>query len=238
MQTVLQLITAVSSALQDQRHRAQFTRWTQVMLVDYLNAAMNEIAAIRPEAFALRQKFTLDPGMVQAVPDEASAFVRIENNADGSTCYEADVEILKAYGQRPAANRRVHYDEAGNVVFAVKSFSIDPLDPKTFYVDPPVPAGVTAEVTATFVMNPVQYSVNDIEAPIDVVPTVYNLAYDFMLGRAWEIDTESQQAMANSVKHYKQFYQFFGMEYKQASAFRSSTYMGSTQAGNAAGVST
>lgn len=234
MKTVQQIVEYVSGQLQDQRERAQYTRWTVAMLVNYLNDAMSEISSIRPEAFALRQTVTLDPGYIQAVPPGWMAIVRVEENPDGTRVYEADTELMRVYGGSPRS-QRINYDVAGNVVYYVRSFSIDPKDPKTYYVSPPVPAGVTAKVLVTMVANPVVYTPGDLGAEIDVQPGVYNLVQDYMLGRAFEIDAESAQARATSAQHFTQFYQFFGLNYKQSAAFRSGNYLGSTAAGNSAG---
>jgi hypothetical protein len=234
MKTVEQIVRYVSGQLQDQRHRAEYTRWTVVMLIDYLNDALSEISGIRPEAFALRETITLAPGYIQAVPVGWMAIVRVEENPDGTRVYEGDTELMRIYGGSPRT-QRINYDADGNVVYLVRSFSIDPKDPKTYYVSPGVPAGVTAKVLVTMIANPVVYTPNDMGAEVDVQPGVYNLIQDYMLGRAFEIDTESAQARANSTQHFTQFYQFFGLNYKQSSAFRSGNYMGSTAAGNPAG---
>jgi hypothetical protein len=234
MRTVQQVIYAASVQLADQRPRQEYTRWTQAMLVQYLNDAMAEISSIRPEAFALRQWVTLVPGYIQTVPDGTMAFVKIEQNPDGTMAYEGDTELLKAMGTTPPKLVRLKYDADGNVVFNVRSYSIDSTDPKTYYISPPVPLGVTVQVQASFVNNPWVYSVQNLSETVDVAPGIFNLAQDYMLGRAYEIDSESAESKSNSVKHFQQFYQFFGLNYKQTSAFQSSNYGGNTAAGNAA----
>ena len=241
MKTVQQVIYAASVQLSDQRPRQEYTRWTKAMLVQYLNDAMAEISSIRPEAFALRQWVTLVPGYIQTVPGPTDAvpqgtmsFVKIEQNADGTMAYEGDTELLKAMGTTPPKLVRLRYDADGNVLFNVRSYSIDSTDPKTYYVSPAVPIGVQVSVLGSFVCNPWVYSVQNLGETVDVAPGIFNLAQDYMLGRAYEIDSESAESKSNSVKHFQQFYQFFGLNYKQTSAFQSSNYGGNTAAGNAA----
>jgi hypothetical protein len=237
MKTVQQVIYAASVQLSDQRPRQEYTRWSKAMLVEYLNAAMAEISSIRPEAFALRRTVTLVPGSIQVVPEGCMAFVKIEQNPDGTFAYEGDTELLKAMGTTPPKFVRLRYDADGNVLFNVRSYSIDSTDPKTYYVDPPVPIGVNVQVLASFVHNPWHYSVQNLNECVDVAPGIFNLAQDYMLGRAYEIDSESAESKSNSIKHFQQFYQFFGLNYKQTSAFQSGNYGGNTAAGNAAASS-
>jgi hypothetical protein len=233
MKTVLQVIRAASVQLADQRPRQEYTRWTKAMLVQYLNDAMAEISSIRPEAFALRRLVTLVPGRIQTVPEHCMAFVKIEQNPDGTTAYEGDTELLKAIGTTPPKLTQLRYDADGNVLFNVRSYSIDSTDPKTYYISPPVPIGVNVQVLASFVHNPWVYSVQNLGELVDVAPGIFNLAQDYMLGRAYEIDSESAESKSNSVKHFQQFYQFFGLNYKQTSSFQSNNYGGNTAAGNA-----
>ena len=206
------------------------------MLVGYLNDALSEISGIRPDAFALRQNITLAAGFIQAVPDGTMAIVRLECNgtleAPGRMIYEGDMEYMRAQGSVPAPLRKTRYFPNGQVKFDVRSFQIDPKDPKTYYVSPEVPVGITVNVVGTMVMNPPCYTPLQLDEIVDVQPVVYNLVQDFMLGRAFEIDSESRESQANSAKHFTQFYQFFGLTYKQQGTWRSGAYLGSTPAGN------
>jgi hypothetical protein len=236
MKLVTDIVKAVSVQLQDQRHRLEYTRWSIATLVGYLNDAANEISSIRPEAFALRRTVSLAQGFVQAVPDDCIGFVRLEANPDGTMIYEGDTELMRAHGSVPPCSVKLKFDVNGNVIFRVRSYSIDSTDPKTYYVDPPVPAGVQPQVLGTFINYPIQYSANALNAEVDVAPGVYNLMHDFMLGRAWGIDTESPEGKANSTEAYTRFYQFFNMQYKAQSNFRSGNYMGNTPAGNPASI--
>jgi hypothetical protein len=236
MKTVGSIVQYVSTQLQDQRPRAQYTRWTVAMLVGYLNDALSEISGIRPDAFALRQNIVLAPGFIQAVPEGTMGIVRLECNGtqevQGDMIWEGDMELMRARGTVPASLRRVRYYPNGQVKFTIKSFSIDPKDPKTYYVSPEVPVGITVPVVGSFVMNPPCYNSQELSEVVDVQPVVYNLVQDFMLGRAFEIDRESPEAIRNSTKHFTQFYQFFGLTYKQTGTWRSGAYLGSTPAGN------
>jgi hypothetical protein len=151
--------------------------------------------------------------------------------------YEGDTELLKAMGSTPPALVRLRYDSNGNVIFNVRSYSIDSTDPKTYYIDPPVPLGVSVDILASFVHNPWHYSVQELGEVVDVAPGIFNLVQDFMLGRAYEVDAESAESSRNSAKHYTHFYQFFGLNYKQTSAYQSGNYGGNTAAGTPAGGS-
>lgn len=237
MKTVLDVVRKASAQLVDQRPRQEYSRWSIRMLVGYLNDAMAEISSIRPEAFALRRTVTLVPGYIQTVPSDCMQFVKVESNPDGTMAYEGDTELLKAMGSTPPALVRLRYDSNGNVLFNVRSYSIDSTDPKTYYIDPPVPLGVTPQILASFVHNPWFYTDQQLNEEVDVAPGIFNLVQDFMLGRAYEIDAESAESSRNSTKHYTQFYQFFGLNYKQTSAYQSGNYGGNTSAGNAAASS-
>jgi hypothetical protein len=232
VKTIVDIIQGISAQLQDQRHFKQYTRWTQAMLVGYLNDGLAEVSGLRPDLFATLRQVTLDVGFLQTIPEDCASITRVEANSDGSMVYAADAELMRAQGSVPPCQVKLKYDAAGNVVFKVRSFAVDSTNPKVFYVSPAVPAGVKPKVTLAMVLNPPTYSTNRLNEPVDFAPIMYVLLNDYMMARAYDIDTESAESRSNSIAHFTKFYQFFGMSYKAQGAYRSTNYEGRTAAGN------
>ena len=70
MKQVGAYVTDASVLLNDQQVGREFTRWSRALLVSFLNDALAEIAAHKPEAFARQEELRLDPGRVQHIESE------------------------------------------------------------------------------------------------------------------------------------------------------------------------
>ena len=71
---VINLLTSVSSQLNDQRPTAKFYRWTQTMLMSYMNTGISAITQVRQDAITYPpQTVTLVPGSEQSLPPGISS---------------------------------------------------------------------------------------------------------------------------------------------------------------------
>lgn len=231
MSTVGNIIREVSIQLNDQRPARVYTRWTRDMLVGYLSDAVAEVSGIRPDLFTIRVEVPLVAGRLQEIPAQYSSLVRIEQS-DGSPVYQADMELMKGYTGVSPDTTTYLTDVNGNVTYRAWSFSVDPNNTKVYYVSPMVPPGGQWTAIASVVKEPVEYSVTRLNEVVELDSSIINCAKDYMLGRAYEIDSESAESRGNSVKHMTQFYQYFNIKYKAESAFRSGYYMGNTKQGS------
>jgi len=198
--------------------------------LDYLNRALSEIGTYRPEAFSVPTELTLVPG-VEQFANTGTGIIDVYANVDGPVIRKADGSISNAfavYDICPPAPKFVR----GTPEFWVRSVSIDPNNTGTFYVEPPIPNGITVKVKALIPGDTPQYGLVDWDKKLGMPHKFDNNLIDFVLGCAYGLDTESPESRANSDMYYKRFYTAMGVKYKQESKFRSGNYLGQVGAGN------
>lgn len=231
MQTVGYICTHVSGQLSDQTRGREFTRWDRGALLEYMNEGLKAIGTYRPEAFAVTRDIILKQGSTQSTGDN-SEVQAIEANADGTPVRRSSAELGKAFGGYalcPPKPRVVN----GVIKYAVRSFAVDESDPRTFYVEPPVPFGKTdAKVVATLNSKPAEYTLADWNKTCAVADKYYNSLIDFMMARAYQRDTESGVADAKVSGLLRLFYQVMGVAYKMDSARNSGYYRGEVGTGD------
>lgn len=230
MITVGKVVENVSSQLNDQQSQREYARWTRTMLLDYLNLALSAVGSYRKDAFTGTVTIPLVAGSRQTNAG-FSEIVEVVANTDGKPAHKADAAMLKAFSAYNYCPPKLQFKD-GKPVYAVKSAGVDPTDPKTFYVSPPVPVGLSVSVTAKVVKSAPQYTLSDWDKPLDMDNRYLNQIYDFMQARAHELDTESVFAQQNARKFYSQFYQSLGITYKMDSAFGSGFYKGQVGTGD------
>lgn len=230
MATVKHIITHVSRQLNDQRKNKQFTRWTQADLLEYLNQALKEIAAYRPEAFAKTLALALVPGKTQTVP-EGTTLRGFAADTNGNTAYSTDDTLLKAFGAYAACPPKTVMKD-GKVVYNVKTFSVDSIDPKTFYVSPPVPSGVAITVQAQVDGDAPEFSLADWNKEVAIQDKFYNSILVYMTAMAYKLDSESVVSVQEAQRLLQLFYQVMGVKYKIDSARNSGYYNGEIGTGD------
>lgn len=236
MRTVGQFVTHVSTQLNDQRPSRAFTRWGRGLLLEYMNLALAEIATYRPEAFARRVKFELQPGNVQIIPDEWDV-TSVESNVNGAAVVRGDTVMANAYNTYAICKSTPVTVRDGDSVYNVKTFSLDPDNPRILYVDPPVPKGIEAEVYLNVMTAPEELTLANWNSAVGISHKFKASMVDYMLASAYTLDTESPQSRARSDQLYDKFYKVMGVKYKQESRYRAGYYLGKVgigdpQAGN------
>lgn len=230
MQTVGLICKYVSVQLNDQQLHKEFLRWTRQMLLDNMNLGLAAVATYRKDAFTGTVQIPLVPGIRQT-SEGYSEIVEVVGNGDGRPAHQGDPGILKAFSAYNYCPLKLQFRN-GQPVYAVKSVGVDPTDPTTFYVSPPVPPGLNVTVLAKVVHNTPVYKLADWDKPIDMDPRYNNNLIDFMQARAFELDTESAFGQQASRKFYQQFYTAMGVTYKMDSAFGSGYYKGQVGTGD------
>lgn len=230
MKTVDDYLREVSGQLNDQRTGREFQRWNRASLLQYLNDALTEIAGYRPDAFVEDLTITLSPGYKQTVPDRQ--INSLNTNSDGSLINEADLDLLRAFGSAAICPQCLRVDSAGNPIFKIMSYAIDPKAPTNFYISPAVPVGLNPQVNATCTRPVPKFTLNDIGGEVPIAAKYNNAIKDYMLARAYEVDMESVQGRANSATHYQWFYNAMGVKYRMEAAFRAGNYNGAVGSGD------
>lgn len=229
MNTVGRIIEHVSGQLNDQGFKLEYTRWTRITQLEYMNQALKEIGAYRPDAFTRTEQITLVAGTKQTIADLKT--LKDLHASDGTPVHEGDASLLKAFMPYDYCAPKVQYKN-GTPVYNLKSFAISSTDPKTFYVSPPVPNGLTPMVVATLIGEAPELTLADWDKPLAMQAKYYNNLIDFMQARAYELDSESANSRTNSQMYFSRFYQAMGVKYKVDSALKSGFYKGEVGTGN------
>lgn len=233
MNTVGEFVTHVSTQMNDQRPNRAFTRWGRGLLLDYLNLGLTEIGTYRPEAFAQDEVVTLVAGATQAA-DFSKTLIGLSSNMDGTPILEGDIDMataFNAYAVCPIEPRIID----GTARYLVRSYAFDKHNSHKFYVDPPVPPGLTVQVNATVTGDVPQYKLADWNKKVVMESKFAGSLVDYMLAKAFELDQESAQSRTNSQGLFKKFYDIMGVKYRQESKFRSGNYLGTVGADPRAG---
>lgn len=225
--TVSSVVLEVSTQANDQG-AVPYTRWTQAMLVQYLNDALIQIGIYRPDAFSQTFDTALVAGAQQSLPAGFSFLKSVDSNAAASNCpgspiTEANLDILRAFFKKPCL------PQGGDAFYRVVSYAYDQKNPQIFYVSPPVPDdNVGTEVTMTAVGEAQTYTTADITANtvIQMDQKYRNAIVAWMLYKVYEIDTESVSSRQTKLDNLDIFWKTLGINYKQESLYRSGYYLG------------
>lgn len=226
MKTIGQIVTDTSRQLNDQYLGREFQRWSRALLLTYYNGAMAEILSYKPEAFAKTEAVTLVAGSRQTLADSYKSIVGVVSNADGSMVGEADLDLLRAFSPYSCCADDVVFDSFGTPKYIAKSYAIDPKEPKVFYISPPVPVGLTPTVNINAIVPPDEATLATWGATVPVDFKYQENILDYMMGRAFDIDTESAMSRSNADKHLSRFYTAMGVKYRVEAAYRAGNYNG------------
>lgn len=225
--TVTRIVLETSDQLNDQG-LIPYTRWTQAMLVGYLNDALIAVGVYRPDAFTSSVAIPLVPGSQQTLPAGASLLSAVTSNGTNSNCpgypiTEANLDIMRSF------SKKVCMPSGGAATYRITNFSYDAKNPNIFYVSPPVPddqAGI--EVNANVLNDAPQYTASDIftNTVIAMNQKYYNALEFYMLMRAYEVDTESVSSRQTKLDNQGMFFRILGVDYKQESLYRSGWWLG------------
>lgn len=231
METLEFYITHASRQLNDQRRNRAFTRWGRGLLLDYLNLGLKEIGIYKPDAFTKSIDLALVPGEVQTVSDEIS-LLSIDANADGSKINIADIDLVKSYGAYAVCAPKIKIKD-GRPIIKIMSVSIDKDNPRTFYVSPPVPTGMSLSVRATIIDSPPKYTLTDWTKNVKIESKYTNALIQFMMAKAYELNREvSPQDRANSLQYYQMFYDGLGVKRKIEDRFKAGYHSGKMGTGD------
>lgn len=216
-----------------------FARWSIVELLDYLNEAMLEVAFYRPDQFTNTFDIIIDTaygGNKQVLPTGYRLLISVNSNgllttggvtADcpGAPITQADLALSRTFFKAPCL------PTGGVGDYRVLTYSYDAKAPYTFYVSPPVPAGNRSVVNITAVFDPTVYLLSDYTSGTTLFnpvldPKFYNALRFFMMGKAYEVDTESGTSQTESERFYKKFYNTLGVAYKQTGDFNRGKFLG------------
>ncbi len=198
---------------QSQTGAADGNFWTNAELFVWLNKAMEQIASNRMDAYVLTFPINLIAGVEQYIDPDAVALNGLLYNMGqygdliGSTIREVSID------QMNRINPNWTLDEPSQTVIHFMYIRQNnaariPLDPRRFYVWPPVPPQGTF-VQASFPMIPPTLSSIDQLIPLE--DTWETAIYDFILWRAYEKNTKRKDT-TKSTMYAQMFKSELGLE--------------------------
>ena len=175
----------------------------------------------------------LVPGAKQNLPDGVSDLVSLDyNTAPGSDGEQIVGKPIVEEAGTVAGVQETDCDDVNPGVkptpesVTIKSFSNEGILPGSFVVNPPVPAGGSAQVLATVIAEPNQLCASNLKADLGVACKYVGLLTNWIMYRAWAVDVESVYAKEMSDRYFKQFYTILGAAYTQETRFNSGWYLG------------
>lgn len=174
-------------------------------LVTYLNESLRRFVLLKPHGHARSMEIRLQPGALQAVPQEAAKLLGLTRNLVGlekkpgrivnRTTQAALDAYLPGWSQMQTGTQ-------------VTDWCFDALDERSFWVFPPVPTAPRLYVEAKVAMAP------RVASAADVLPVSeqYSAAIlHCMLGLVFSGDTESATAQSRAANHTGLFLKIMGV---------------------------
>lgn len=216
MTTVKDMIQRALTLLQDNEAGFESTTWTQDVLLLWVNEGMKQIAAMRPDLFTSVEKITLTSGRTQKLDTtKYVAIYDIDGNVqvgpDGEEIVDDDVSADNAAMLKRFKKKRCLPKDACGCGDAATGYNVslfvqNQYSQTDFSVEPPVPAGASVEVMATVQRCPAQYTMGDVAKNIELTCPNEPALLDWIMHRAYTIETESEYIVAAKRDHLHQFY--------------------------------
>lgn len=234
--TLGEIVNRISVLLQDADPDGPNTRWSQASIIDYINEALCRVSARRPDAFAKTAEITLKPGALQSLPPAYQSLNSVETSVapDGSETpvQQVDDRFSKIFAKKKCLSRDRRCENPRTAAadpcaaYVVKSFVKNPIDEKSFRVEPPVPVGCSPRVVVTVVRKPTQYCASDVDRCLDADCEYEALIVEWALYRAMSIDTESAALARAAAGHLAAFEQMLAGDYLAEQRYGSGYYRG------------
>lgn len=170
--------------------------WNNDELIGYLNSAITRILLTKLDAYPVIREITLEPGVVQALPEDGVLFIDALFNTSGAgVTLQAAHEFIRVNPTWAAA------DASADVQYVL----FDTRAPRQFHVSPPASSG--ASLTCIFGARPPR--IETVEDDV-LMPDQYEAAIQsFMLSRALN-KVSVRQDPAKSAAHMADFERMIG----------------------------
>lgn len=201
------IIDRAMALLADNDPIAPNTRWSVSTLVSFVNEGLLEIGSRLPTALASRIDMRLSPGSVQTLPSEYATLVSIDEVVNGR-----EVRPVTAVSHRYRGRVKVPARKCSPCAakpcdgYFVSTFTQHPVDDRTFWVDPPVPAGCPdVFVRAVVTRGAVPLTACDVNKCLSLSPGFEAQLLDWVMWRALSMDHASEGARVQAKTHYETF---------------------------------
>lgn len=175
------------------------TRFANADLLKFFNDGQREVVIYRPDANVTNTNFTCAAGSKQTLPAGALRLIDITRNVSGRAICQISRktldEALPDWHNATADSTR-----------KIEHFIYDSSDPKNFYVYPAAENSFQIEVI--YSVSPADVTLSNYTSDattISLDDTYANCLLDYILYRAYQIDSEFSGNAEKSLMHYQSF---------------------------------
>jgi hypothetical protein len=188
------ILDEAASLLLDRTHRT----WPAADLLGYLNEAMRTTAFVKPDFYTVQNFVTLVAGVLQNLPADGVALLKITRNASGRIVTQVDEGLL---------DEASRFWPAGTQETVIEHYTADPRNPRRFTVFPP--SDGTSSIELLYGAVPPQIMYPEEELP---VPSSYHTALlNFVLAKAYSKNSKRQD-LTKSSGFMQQWGQLLGLK--------------------------
>lgn len=188
----------------------------QANWLDWLNESQRAVVLMRPDAGSTVQSLQLAAGTRQALPAGSTMLLDVTRNmgVDGAT-----PGLTIRFGERGVEDMVSRSWHTGATAVVVKDVLYDDKkNPLVFWVNPPIPAAPAVWIETILALTPA--SVTDpVAGAITIADQYASPMQEWMLFRAYGMNTQSQTMMARSASHFKAFFDLLGVRMKSQVAY-------------------
>lgn len=207
MSTYEELVIEASKTLKDYDgcDGQNFVRWGKEDLLHYAKDALSNLYTLYPKKFTTVQEIELAPGKIQKLPDGLTLLSKVlgaHTNGDAIASIASPTHTRLADVFSHECGKTNQYSTAAKD-YTLNGYELETSADNIFYVSPPVPK----------TEDPVMVTVLCSKVPstdfsfTDIVPSwAHSLLLEWMLYRAFIVDSESQTDVANAELHHKNFF--------------------------------
>lgn len=206
MATLAEIVARFGRVAQDPSH----TRWPVADLVDWINEGYRQVVILRPDATAQSAVVALAEGARQRLDDAASI-----NLPDA----HALLDCVATRGRNGQAIRRTAQAVMDGMLPSwrnarpterIERWMIDDRNPREFLVYPPAKAGVELEIVYSNTPAPHDTGAPDLAERLHLHDAYAPAILDYLLYRAYLMDTDSQANMIRATGHLSAFREGLG----------------------------
>ncbi len=185
-------------------------RWSTADLVRWLNDGQRQIAVDRPDSVAVAIDFALAVGARQTIPADSLAFIDVLCNFVSRKAVRkvamSDLDAIEPGWQGRAGSN------------AIQHFTHDLREPRSFHVYPPAIAGARVELiharAPALIDEAPSGDWTTVTGNTSVSDAFANALLDYVLYRAFAMDSEATGMAAISATHYAAFANAIGVQLK------------------------
>jgi bcep22gp58 len=199
---------------------ADYVRLTKAQYLRFLDDAINQLIAVRPDSYVTIEPVKLKPGNRQDIPDDAYCLVDIYSNAvknpDGSFTYGPPIYQVERKDMDYYSN---WYKNTFSNTGIVMEFMYDRKTPRTFFVYPAVPSGRDVFVEMAVSKQAPEFSslTDDFDVVMEMDMPVTGVfktpLINYMLYLVYNTDSTSANDRQMAATYEQSFYRGLGQEY-------------------------